>query len=114
MVQFLQVRFTEKIYENMMIYRSRKFALAPILFLISACGGRIQDALKCAGSDHCGTNADDQLLGSVLSDRLIGFGGNDTINGLEGDDTVVGYEGNDIIDGGVGNDHIYGGRETIR
>jgi Ca2+-binding RTX toxin-like protein len=110
MAQFLQVRSTENIYENMMIYRSRKFVLAPIIFLISACGGRIQDALKCAGSDHCGTNADDQLLGSVLSDRLIGFGGNDTITALEGDDTVVGYEGNDIIDGGVGNDHIYGGK----
>ena len=93
-----------------MVYRSRKFVLAPIIFLISACGGRIQDALQCAGSDNCGTNADDQLLGSALSDRLIGFGGNDTISGLEGDDTVVGYEGNDIIDGGVGNDHIYGGK----
>jgi len=93
----------------MLKFKKRGFALSPIVLLLTACGGRVQDALSCAGSSLCGTKADDIISGTTTSDLIIGFAGNDTLNGLDGNDSLKGYEGDDIIDGGSGDDHIVGG-----
>ena len=93
----------------MLTFKKRGFALSPILFLLTACGGRLQDALSCAGSSLCGTKADDVISGTTASDQIIGFAGNDTLDGLDGNDSLKGYEGDDVIDGGSGDDYIEGG-----
>ena len=93
----------------MLTFKKRDFALSPVIFLLAACGGRMQDALSCAGSSLCGTKADDIISGTKTSDLIIGFAGNDTLTGLEGNDSLKGYEGDDIIDGGPGDDYIEGG-----
>ena len=93
----------------MFIFKKCGFALSPILLLLTACGGRVQDALSCAGSNLCGTKADDIISGTTTSDLIIGFAGNDTLTGLDGNDSLKGYEGDDIIDGGSGDDYIDGG-----
>jgi Ca2+-binding RTX toxin-like protein len=93
----------------MLIFKKRGFTLSPILLLLTACGGRLQDALSCAGSSLCGTKADDIISGTTTSDLIIGFAGNDTLTGLDGNDSLKGYEGDDIIDGGSGDDFIDGG-----
>ena len=93
----------------MLIFKKRGFTLSPILLVLTACGGRLQDALSCAGSSLCGTKADDIILGTTTSDLIIGFAGSDTLTGLDGNDSLKGYEGDDIIDGGSGDDYIDGG-----
>ena len=93
----------------MLIFKKRGFALSPVIFLLAACGGRMQDALSCAGKSLCGTKANDIISGTTTSDLIIGFAGNDTLTGLEGNDSLKGYEGDDIIDGGPGDDYIDGG-----
>lgn len=93
----------------MLTFKKRGFALSPIVFLLTACGSRVQDALSCAGSSLCGTKADDIISGTMTSDLIIGFAGNDTLTGLDGNDSLKGYEGDDIIDGGSGDDYIDGG-----
>jgi len=93
----------------MLTFKKRDFALSPIIFLLAACGGRMQDALSCAGSSLCGTKADDTISGTTTSDLIIGFAGNDTLDGLDGNDSLKGYEGDDVIDGGPGDDYIDGG-----
>ena len=93
----------------MLIFKKRGFALSPVIFLLAACRGRMQDALSCAGKSLCGTKANDIISGTTTSDLIIGFAGNDTLTGLEGNDSLKGYEGDDIIDGGPGDDYIDGG-----
>jgi Ca2+-binding RTX toxin-like protein len=93
----------------MLKFKKRGFALSPILLLLTACGGRLQDALSCAGSSLCGTKVDDIISGTTTTDLIIGFAGNDTLTGLDGNDSLKGYEGDDIIDGGPGDDYIDGG-----
>ena len=90
----------------------RKLVSLPLMLFLSACGGRLQDALSCAGSADCGKSTDDTITGGALADTIIGFSGNDTLSGLGGDDLLKGYDGNDTIDGGDGNDYIEGGDDN--
>ena len=91
-------------------FKHRRLSSLPLAFLLAACGGgRLQDAISCAGREECGTSADDTILGGARADTIIGFSGNDTLSGLGGDDLLKGYDGNDTIDGGDGNDYIEGG-----
>ena len=96
----------------MLNYSKRKFFSLPLMLIVSACGGRAADALKCAGSENCGSKIDDSLTGTSKSDEIYGFSGNDTLNGLAGDDHIKGHDGDDIIDGGDGADLIEGGEDN--
>ena len=96
----------------MLNYSKRKFFSLPLMLIVSACGGRAADALKCAGSENCGSKIDDSLTGTSKSDEIFGFSGNDTLNGLAGDDHIKGHDGDDIIDGGDGADLIEGGEDN--
>jgi Ca2+-binding RTX toxin-like protein len=90
----------------------RKFFSFPLMLIVSACGGRVADALKCAGSENCGSKIDDTITGGPKSDTIIGFSGNDILNGMAGEDVLKGYDGDDIIDGGAGDDLIEGGEDN--
>ena len=65
-----------------------------------------------------GTDADDNILGSIYADQISAGAGNDIISGNNGNDQVLGNngddflrgeEGDDSLDGGTGNDSLYGG-----
>ncbi len=56
------------------------------------------------------------ILGSEASEQLTGTIGNDTIFALGGDDIVRGNSGNDYLNGNLGNDQIFGelGSDVVR
>ena len=56
-----------------------------------------------------GTEAGEDLTGTIKRDQLYGFGGNDQLYGKDGDDQLYGGAGNDLLDGGMGADLMYGG-----
>ncbi|ANW00269.1 Calx-beta domain-containing protein [Bradyrhizobium icense] len=55
-----------------------------------------------------GTDADEDLIGTVRRDKIYGYGGNDRLYGKDGDDILYGGTGNDRLDGGTGADVMYG------
>jgi hypothetical protein len=56
-----------------------------------------------------GTDADQDLIGSLGREILYGFGGKDRLYANGGDDILYGGAGNDLLDGGPGADVMYGG-----
>ena len=56
-----------------------------------------------------GTDADEDLIGSLRREDLYGFGGKDRLYAMGGDDQLHGGPGNDLLDGGAGADVMYGG-----
>src|SRR5262249_36148076 len=56
------------------------------------------------GSDIDGTNAPDNLTGSIGDDVIGGIAGDDTLGGGSGSDRLVGGSGSDILTGGFGAD----------
>jgi len=56
-----------------------------------------------------GTEASEDLIGTVRRDQLYGYGGNDRLYANGGDDQLYGGAGNDLLDGGLGADVMYGG-----
>jgi VCBS repeat-containing protein len=77
-------------------------------------GGDIINGL--GGSDTIrGGDGGDSIDGGTGADELYGDNGNDTIIGGTGADTIRGGDGGDSIDGGTGADELYGdnGNDTI-
>jgi hypothetical protein len=56
-----------------------------------------------------GTEAGEDLIGTIRRDQLYGFGGNDRLYAKAGDDQLYGGAGNDLLDGGMDADLMYGG-----
>jgi hypothetical protein len=56
-----------------------------------------------------GTEADEDLIGTLGREQLYGFGGKDRLYAMGGDDQLFGGAGNDLLDGGTGADVMYGG-----
>lgn len=67
------------------------------------------DGVYQQGITRFGTDANDDLIGSLEEDFLIGGDGDDRLYGGSGNDGLHGGRGNDIIIGGAGNDRILGG-----
>ncbi len=65
-------------------------------------------AVSEAGLNKVGTDAVDQLYGSVLNDALSGLAGNDVLDGGWGNDRIWGGFGNDKLYGSLGNDMLMG------
>ena len=63
---------------------------------------------------ECGTDGDDDLVGTPGADVIFGGLGDDNIESGEGDDDVSGDAGNDTIDTGGGNDVADGGSGNDR
>ncbi|WP_176498970.1 DUF4214 domain-containing protein [Sphingomonas sp. HMP9] len=58
-----------------------------------------------------GSDADDDLRGSMGADVISGGAGNDQIDGMSGNDIMYGGAGRDYLDGGRGNDWLSGGAD---
>ncbi|MEI6032107.1 MAG: calcium-binding protein [Synechococcaceae cyanobacterium ELA739] len=65
-----------------------------------------------------GTDAADNIFGSLRADKINAGAGNDIVYGNEGDDQISGDSGDDVLrgeagdddlDGGAGNDSLFGG-----
>jgi Ca2+-binding RTX toxin-like protein len=62
-----------------------------------------------ASDDLDGTVLDDLILGYSGNDQLWGWGGWDTLDGGDGDDNLIGGAGADKLNGGNGSDFLIGG-----
>ncbi len=62
------------------------------------------------GSEFSGTNAADEINGTIGDDVVNAGRGADVVDGGAGDDIIHGGRGADILVGGMGDDMIHGGR----